>query len=218
MQDPDERAELRAACAALPVFPLPGLVFLPHTLLPLHVFEPRYQSLVKDVIAGSGIMGVPQRLTLAPGAPARPPLAAVFGVGRIVRHEALPDGRSAILLSGIGRARFIEEPHVDSPYRVVRSVLLTDASPGSGPASFKRTIDGLRGALGMLVQRKRVAPEPARALLGGTWTPHAFVNALAHLVLDEAPMRQTYLELDDPQDRAEMLLARLALGADGADA
>ena len=70
----------------------------------------------------------------------------------------------------------------------------------------------------MLVQRKRVAPEPARALLGGTWTPHAFVNALAHLVLDEAANRQTYLELDDPQARAEMLLARLALGADGADA
>ena len=218
MQDPDERDALREACAALPVFPLPGLVFFPHTLLPLHVFEPRYQALVDDVMAGSGFMGVPQRLVQAPGAPARPPLASVFGIGRIVRREALPDGRCAILLSGIGRARRIEEPHVDTPYRIVRSVLLADVAPGSGATAFKRTLDGLRGALGTLIQRKRVSLQPARALLGGTWAPDAFVNALAHLVLDEADARQTFLELDDPQDRAEVLLARLALGADGADA
>ena len=28
---------------ALPLFPLPGTVFFPHTLLPLYVFEERYR-------------------------------------------------------------------------------------------------------------------------------------------------------------------------------
>ena len=33
----------------LPLFPLPNIVFFPHTRLPLHVFEPRYRQMVQDV-------------------------------------------------------------------------------------------------------------------------------------------------------------------------
>ncbi len=38
---PDDTApKLSAVLEALPLFPLPGTVFFPHTLLPLHVFAP----------------------------------------------------------------------------------------------------------------------------------------------------------------------------------
>ncbi len=38
----------------IPIFPLPNVVFFPHTLLPLHVFEPRYRQMLADCLAGSG--------------------------------------------------------------------------------------------------------------------------------------------------------------------
>ncbi|HEX6835164.1 MAG TPA: LON peptidase substrate-binding domain-containing protein, partial [Polyangia bacterium] len=38
--------------ARLPIFPLPNVQLFPHALLPLHVFEPRYRDLVRDVMAG----------------------------------------------------------------------------------------------------------------------------------------------------------------------
>ena len=41
----------------LPMFPL-GSVLFPHTVLPLRVFEPRYQMLVDDCVAGDGRFGV----------------------------------------------------------------------------------------------------------------------------------------------------------------
>ncbi len=42
----------------LPLFPLPGTVFFPNTLLPLHVFEPRYRQLTKFCIDNSWPMAV----------------------------------------------------------------------------------------------------------------------------------------------------------------
>ena len=36
----------------VPLFPLPNAVFFPYTVLPLHIFEPRYRAMVKDVEAG----------------------------------------------------------------------------------------------------------------------------------------------------------------------
>ena len=34
----------------LPIFPLPGAVVLPHSALPLNIFEPRYLEMVRDAL------------------------------------------------------------------------------------------------------------------------------------------------------------------------
>jgi hypothetical protein len=36
----------------VPVFPLPGIVLFPGTTLPLHVFELRYRTMVRDALSG----------------------------------------------------------------------------------------------------------------------------------------------------------------------
>lgn len=48
----------------IPLFPLATVVFFPNTLLPLHVFEPRYRQMVKDIIDGERIIGM---VLLKPG-------------------------------------------------------------------------------------------------------------------------------------------------------
>jgi len=32
----------------LPIFPLTGVMLLPGTVLPLHIFEPRYRNMIED--------------------------------------------------------------------------------------------------------------------------------------------------------------------------
>jgi len=43
---------------AVPVFPLPNVVFFPHTILPLHIFEPRYRTMVADAERGDGCIAI----------------------------------------------------------------------------------------------------------------------------------------------------------------
>ena len=40
----------------LPLFPLPNVLLLPETTLPLHVFEPRYRTMLSDALAGDRVI------------------------------------------------------------------------------------------------------------------------------------------------------------------
>jgi Lon protease-like protein len=123
---------LTAALGALPLFPLPGTVFFPHTLLPLHVFEARYRQLTEHVLEGHGHLGVVCLDESRTDAPV-PNVAAVAGVGRIVHHERLPDGRFHLLLQGVARAELSAElPAQGLMYRrVVARALGADEESGA---------------------------------------------------------------------------------------
>lgn len=106
----------------LPLFPLPGLVFFPETLLPLHVFEPRYRELLADVLAGDGVIGM-ATVDLSAGSPgaAPPPLLPLGCAGEIVESRPLPDGRSDIVLRGVFRYRLEAELPSGRAYRLARA-------------------------------------------------------------------------------------------------
>ncbi len=100
------------------LFPLPNVVLLPETTLPLHVFEPRYRALLADALDSDRLIGMQ---LLRPGASdgeARPALCSIGCAGEVVHHEPLDDGRSNILLRGAFRYRIEAEPRTDTPWRV----------------------------------------------------------------------------------------------------
>ncbi|MGH7266051.1 MAG: LON peptidase substrate-binding domain-containing protein, partial [Candidatus Rokuibacteriota bacterium] len=111
----------------IPIFPLPEVVFFPETVLPLHVFEPRYRRLVVDCLAGDRRLAV---VLLRPGwerdYDGRPPVHAVAGAGEIIHGEALADGRYNILIDGRMRIRIEDEIEDGRPYRLVRARRLPD--------------------------------------------------------------------------------------------
>ena len=88
----------------VPLFPLPGMVFFPHSLIRLHVFEERYREMTRDCLDGSGRMMVGM---LKPGWEPdyyeSPGVYRVAGIGRIVDHYKRPDGKYDMTLEGIGR-------------------------------------------------------------------------------------------------------------------
>ena len=96
----------------VPMFPLPGVFLFPAQILPLHVFEERYRQLVNDCLDGPGRIVVPT--IVGEGSP--PPLLPVAGLGEIVRHEKLEDGRFHIWLLGLQRVCIQETPS-DRLYR-----------------------------------------------------------------------------------------------------
>jgi len=115
---------------ALPVFPLPNAVLLPGMMLPLNVFEPRYLSLVDHVLEQGGHLGIP---LLCPGYEenydGRPAHEEVFGLGRLISHQRLSDGRRFIRVEGLGRARRLEELPSRDDFRELRVEVLPEPSP-----------------------------------------------------------------------------------------
>lgn len=101
----------------VPVFPLTGVFLFPHQLLPLHIFEPRYRQMVEDLLDGPGrlVLASPRRRR----APDAGDLPEVAGLGEIVRHEKLPDGRFMIWVLGLARVQITERPS-ERLYRTVQ--------------------------------------------------------------------------------------------------
>jgi Lon protease-like protein len=86
-------------------------------VLPLHIFEPRYREMLADALAADGIIGmVLLRGDWQRHYYGRPEIFPTGTAGRVVRHEALVDGCSDILLAGI-REFGVEEEYLDRSYR-----------------------------------------------------------------------------------------------------
>ncbi|MEO6654957.1 MAG: LON peptidase substrate-binding domain-containing protein, partial [Pyrinomonadaceae bacterium] len=100
----------------LPIFPLP-LVMLPNELLPLHIFEDRYQKMLKDVSLSGKFFGV-MRFEPLESFTDKPAPGTVGCVAEIRESETLPDGRSNILAVGIVRYRLTDYVDANEPYLV----------------------------------------------------------------------------------------------------
>ena len=206
----DEK-ELLTAVESIPLFPLPGMVFIPYTVLPLHVFEPRYRDLVDDAMAGDRYLAVPR---LQPGwennYEASPAVFQVAGFGKILRYEPLADGRANIVLLGLGRMRIRNELLPDSLYRVAEGSLLTDELPERGISAITARVARLRMMLAQIVGGRPQLVERVAPMLHKEMDSIPFVNSLAHLVLPDVDARQRYLEIDQVEDRLEIVETLLA--------
>lgn len=193
----------------IPIFPLPNVTFFPQTLLPLHVFEPRYRKMVANCLAGDRLMGVS---LLKEGWQkdyfGRPPICKTFGVGKIVDHEILKDGRYNIILEGVYRVRLVEEYHTKL-YRTGRARVIQDPP-----------IDTCRNQIGQIMKElqgmtTRVAGLlPAmREVIQSAWSahPHPLIVAsqIASSLVMDAYDRQSILEQDDPLRRLSLLRIQL---------
>ena len=111
----------------LPLFPLPTVLF-PGTPLPLHIFEPRYRTMLADCMEGDRRFGItPLREEGAP------PTPGTIGCAAEVRlNQELPDGGSNIVV--LGAERFVVAAILDegTPYYVA-TVQPFDDHPGTTP-------------------------------------------------------------------------------------
>jgi uncharacterized protein len=112
----------------LPMFPL-GTVLLPHMVLPLHVFEPRYRALVRDVLAGEREFGV-TLITRGHEVGGGDERADVGTVARILQAEELDDGRWLVIGLGVQRVR-VDRWLDEDPYPRAIVDDLVDAHPAA---------------------------------------------------------------------------------------
>ena len=98
----------------IPIFPLAHVQF-PGALTPLHIFEPRYRKLLKDVMESDKVFGIIYRDEEIPVESELLPAGSVGCTVEVAVVQGLPDGRSNILC--VGERRYHLLGYVEgSPY------------------------------------------------------------------------------------------------------
>ena len=186
----------------LPLFPLPGVVLLPGTLLPLHIFEPRYKAMIADALEGDRLIGMAM---LRPGWEQRNeplPIYPVGGAGEIVESEDLEDGRYNILLEGRFRYRVLGEDR-PSPYRLAR-IEEIPAGPFAVRSERDRALQTAVTLFGAIAGQLELPPLPT-----GATSPERLASEIA-LRLRYGPAElQAFLETDSLPARFETLTGRM---------
>ena len=198
--------------ARLPVFPLPRVVFFPHTTLPLFLFEPRYRRMIEDCLDhGPRAMAV----SLAQlDDHQNPGFHAVAGVGRFVAHHANPDGTHHLVLHGMIRARLEELPAGDLPYRLARATPIAESPPNAADRAATTLLLNMATQIAGFVRLQHPEFELG---LDVNAPPTELCDVIADRFVAEAEARQAVLEeldlsrrLDRVTDALGELLAMLS--------
>ncbi len=121
-----EGSEKVLGITQIPVFPLP-LVLLPSELLPLHIFEPRYQQMLKDIGIAQNLFGI-SHFDLQKGAFEKPAINSIGCIAEIRESQTLEDGRSNIVTVGIIRYRINDYVDSEKAYLVAEVDFFEDLS------------------------------------------------------------------------------------------
>ncbi len=206
------RERLLAACSALKVFPLAGVVVLPGTPTPFHIFEPRYRALATDALAGDRMLAVATLASEEGATQDRAPVHPIAGAGFIEAEEELPDGRFHIVVRGLARVRLVEELDNGRPYREFTAELLQDALPPAGEAGVlgqRRALEQCVLQLAEVLPAESGAPQLAEM---ATRTPSAsqLADLVAAAVVSEPEKRIAVIEELDVARRLDLVTGEVA--------
>jgi Lon protease-like protein len=192
----------------LPVMTLPEMVFFPQALLPLHIFEPRYRLMLRDVLANNrifAVVGLNEDLNEEPDQFEPPYRIATAGIVRVCQKNG--NGTSNLLVQGLCR---IELMHIvrEEPYRRVEvRPLVSKAVPtGADALRMKEKLVRL-----VALRQKLGAPVPPEImeLLRAVYDVENLVDLTAYNLCESAPVKQRLLETLDTKLRFDLLVQQM---------
>jgi Lon protease-like protein len=199
------------------IFPLSEVVLFPDTLLPLHIFEPRYRRMLADALDGDRTIGMV--LVKDPDATPAPSVYPVGCAGTIVEHKPFADGRSLVVLRGTVKFRIRREIDSSEPYRIVEAQALYEGPPPMDKVRGWR--DELHECVRELVQAASGEQDTVEKLFEKV-DLLAMTNALAASLPLDVLEKQSLLECPTVEDRerrlAEFLRFKTAEARLGMDA
>ena len=187
------------------LFPIPQLVMFPHVMQSLHVFEPRYRSLLSDALGDDNLIAIPVLSSEVASALSPPPLEPVACLTKIISHQQLADGRSNILVAGVARIHLSREMPPWEMYRQARAEILPDRCV----CEDSEEADAIRGVLVAAFKNKLVGQVEDLACLDGLLDREVSLavvtDLIAHTLELDWAMKVRLLAESDVWQRAAIL-------------
>ena len=187
----------------IPLFPLPNLVLFPHIVVPLHIFEERYKTMINACIDSSEVFGL---VLLRSGADeeSEETIHRVGVTARIVEVERLDEGRMNILCEGEQRFRIYRFSQ-QTPFWKGGVNFIEDDERNATEALYEQVAELYRSVVD--VSAKLSGSQEAELVLPDSSTDLSY---MVSYVLDIEPEdKQKLLEMDSTAERLRMLLAHL---------
>lgn len=176
------------------VFPIKGMVFYPHTTVPLNIFEPRYIKMIEDSIEST----TPIALTMGRTKQEK----MIAGIGLPIVLEKYPDGSMVILLRGLGKVELQECVHT-KPYQTFKAKLFEDVQDISEEKRFR--LNRLKIMLTDWLQRAIEDEAQRKALIANLETPAIIVECFSAFMISEPTKRQEILEAATIDDQIDLI-------------
>jgi ATP-dependent Lon protease len=197
----------------VPVMTLPGTALFPQALMPLHIFEPRYREMLRDVLSSNrlfAVAGLDIVRAAEHGAFEPPHRVATVGIVRACQKNE--NGTSNLLLQGLCRVEILAIAH-DVPYRRIRVRALSSQAGASAAEN-----EVLRAELARLISVKlRLAAAGGKEMADFLRTvddPEIFSDIAAFSICEDAGVKQRLLETLDVHRRLELLRRKVSADID----
>jgi Lon protease-like protein len=200
MDSNDERPLPKTA----PVFPLPEVVFFPHTVLPLHIFEQRYREMTANAIEKDGYIAMTLlRPDTESGESSARSYHRVGCLGRITKAIKTEDGRYYLNLTGLRKVS-LGESVGETPYITARIQPIEERTPAEAREESHDELVRLLGACGVLLQELSDSSFPLVSIREGL--PYeTVVNSICFHLGIEPELKQSLLEENDVRRRCRRL-------------
>jgi ATP-dependent Lon protease len=184
----------------LPVMTLPNVVFFPQALLPLHIFEPRYRAMLREVLATNrlfAVAGLDQSRAEETGVVEPPQRIASVGIIRACQKN--DNGTSNLLLQGLCR---VEITHIvaEEPYRRIH-VRALSSQAGASENDNQLLRSDLFRLLALKIKLANDGPDELTTFLRTVEDPEAFVDIAAFSLCEDPRLKQRLLETLDVHRR-----------------
>ncbi len=190
--------------SSLPVMVLPGVTLFPNALLPLYIFEPRYQAMLEEALGTGRMLAVAM-----PRDEDEHEVESVAGAGLLRACIRNTDGTSNLILQGVSRIRFTAWKQ-QIPYRIASIEILESSGHDAEEAvETARQVTRLHALCARFKEQGMELPVQFEAYLGQITDIGVITDLVSSTLLVDPSMRQELLEELHIPRRLEKLLSGL---------
>jgi Lon protease-like protein len=190
-----EAQETPVAEPWVPLFPL-DLVLLPHTNLPLHIFEERYKEMIQDCLDNKWEYGM-----LAVEGDRVKNIGCTASISRVI--ERFPDGRMNIMVRGMRRFE-IRDLNEDKSYLRGKVEFFDDDAGEPAAEETRQEALRLRERILELAKIPTVSLQDSPGLTDAQLSYRVIAGMPADL-----PLQQSLLELRSERERIDQVIGYL---------
>ncbi|WP_395376702.1 LON peptidase substrate-binding domain-containing protein [Marinicella sp. W31] len=205
------------------LFPIPNMVAFPGTKVPLHIFEPRYRSMINDCVRDQRMLAISHtRKQISDDKPHQDLTQAlsknqasyeafeVFSAGDCSLIETTEDGRMYVEVKVLKRLRLVQKKQ-EIPYQIVTCEVFDDEIESNDEQALSLQQD-INAALMAISELQ--SPALNELLKKPDWqelTPQDFSFQFFRFIRFESDLMQEILESNSVTQRLQIIWERLKI-------